>query len=714
MIGDLPCTILGTFLGVVLWACPASSQVSPLPANNVMASPSGSTGYLAPRPLVSADLFQANSCPVGQVFYNNSGAIGCLSTSGGSVLNVSWVGGIVSIATPASTPSFTIAGTSGGIPYFSSGTTWASSGALAANSIVLGGGAGAAPNTPAGLGTTTQVLHGNAAGAPSWAAITPADVAPALDARSLASFGVDMTGATDTTAAFQTALRSGVPLTCLGTVKVTSLVTVTNTDVSLSGLGSANGCVLNYTTNQSMIMLTETGNQLRSNNRVRFEHLKIVPQAAISSVAGATHTAAIDIEYPLGGAGTISPSVQVFDVQVQPSANANYIINCLYINDTVAVKVDHFFCEGERDTYNSNISAIVINGTHTPAEFTITDSQADFVGIGVNAVQVATGGWQGLRVHNFDCIYAANCISARGSLDATSDQLVVDHVEGPVQNYGVLATNVNHASIHDNYFFLSDVPITGGAHATFPTCVEMDWTVAVGSNGASGDIHDNTCDGAQVTGYTARYGVGVTGISRTNLASTIGPNQLTNLEFGIGLTAGTAGFTIAKQALKGVITEFQNNGTAGDNTMVPPLAITDGSSQKVGLVGELMTQTLVAGSAVALSTGAAKTVTSVSLTPGIWQCSGGIGFLPNAATVINAIAGGINTATNTLPGLAGFFLDVGTAGSQGFTTGIGASMPLNPIPINVTVTTPVYLVAQSTFATNTMSAYGTINCWRFP
>lgn len=38
-------------------------------------------------------------------------------------------------------------GTSGGVPYFNSGTTIASSGALAANAIVLGGGAGAAPST---------------------------------------------------------------------------------------------------------------------------------------------------------------------------------------------------------------------------------------------------------------------------------------------------------------------------------------------------------------------------------------------------------------------------------------------------------------------------------------------------------------------------------------------------------------------------------------
>lgn len=62
-------------------------------------------------------------------------------------------------------------GTSGGIPYFSSSTTVASSAALTANRIVLGGGAGAAPTILGSLGTTTTVLHGNAAGVPSFGAI---------------------------------------------------------------------------------------------------------------------------------------------------------------------------------------------------------------------------------------------------------------------------------------------------------------------------------------------------------------------------------------------------------------------------------------------------------------------------------------------------------------------------------------------------------------
>jgi len=96
----------------------------------------------------------------GQVLTSNgAGALPTFTAAAtGTVTNVSWTGGIVSVATATSTPAFTIAGTSGGIPYFSSGTTWASSAALAASALVIGGGAGAAPSTTTtGAGVLTAL-----------------------------------------------------------------------------------------------------------------------------------------------------------------------------------------------------------------------------------------------------------------------------------------------------------------------------------------------------------------------------------------------------------------------------------------------------------------------------------------------------------------------------------------------------------------------------
>lgn len=84
---------------------------------------------------------------------------GAVCASGaGSVTSVSFTGGIVSVATPTTTPAFTIAGTSGGIPYFDSASTWASSGVLVTGRIVLGGGIGGSPTTTlTGTGVVTAL-----------------------------------------------------------------------------------------------------------------------------------------------------------------------------------------------------------------------------------------------------------------------------------------------------------------------------------------------------------------------------------------------------------------------------------------------------------------------------------------------------------------------------------------------------------------------------
>jgi len=74
------------------------------------------------------------------------------------------------------------AGTSGGILAYTAAGTLASSAALTDNILIVGGGAGVVPNSlAAGLGTTTQLLHGNAGGEPTWAAASlTADVSGIL------------------------------------------------------------------------------------------------------------------------------------------------------------------------------------------------------------------------------------------------------------------------------------------------------------------------------------------------------------------------------------------------------------------------------------------------------------------------------------------------------------------------------------------------------
>ncbi len=85
------------------------------------------------------------------------------------------------------------AGTSGGILGYTATGVLASSVLLTASALVLGGGADATPTPLGSLGTTTTLLHGNAAGVPSWAAVGYADIA-AMTSAQLAGIISDETG----------------------------------------------------------------------------------------------------------------------------------------------------------------------------------------------------------------------------------------------------------------------------------------------------------------------------------------------------------------------------------------------------------------------------------------------------------------------------------------------------------------------------------------
>lgn len=134
----------------------------------------------------------------------------------GTVTSVGFTGGIISIATATTTPDLTVAGTSGGIPYFSSASTWASSALLTANALIIGGGAGVAPSTTttgtgvlAGLAVNTGsvgafVKFDGAAGTPSSITLTNGTRLPILTGVSGVAAGYlngDLTTAagTDTT-----------------------------------------------------------------------------------------------------------------------------------------------------------------------------------------------------------------------------------------------------------------------------------------------------------------------------------------------------------------------------------------------------------------------------------------------------------------------------------------------------------------------------------
>jgi hypothetical protein len=101
------------------------------------------------------------------------------------------------------------AGTSGGVPYFSSTSAMTSSGLLTQYGVVYGGGAGASPVATA-AGTTGQVLTATTGGAPTWAAPATSGTVTSVSVVSANGFAGTVATATTTPAITLTTSITGV------------------------------------------------------------------------------------------------------------------------------------------------------------------------------------------------------------------------------------------------------------------------------------------------------------------------------------------------------------------------------------------------------------------------------------------------------------------------------------------------------------------------
>ncbi len=134
-------------------------------------------------------------------------------------------------------------------------------------------------------------------------------------------------------------------------------------------------------------------------------------------------------------------------------------------------------------------------------------------------------------------------------------------------------------------------------------------------------------------------------------------------------------------------------------------------SAAAGDVGELIESTVLAGSAVSLTSTVAANVTSISLTAGHWLVFGNVWLSPAGTTTVSQKAGAINTTSATLPTAPG-------AGAYNFTSGLASNAGLfnsesvGPRSLLLAATTTVYLIAYATFAVSTCGAYGYIGAIR--
>jgi hypothetical protein len=163
---------------------------------------------------------------------------------------------------------------------------------------------------------------------------------------------------------------------------------------------------------------------------------------------------------------------------------------------------------------------------------------------------------------------------------------------------------------------------------------------------------------------------------------------------------GTGGVTAQGSAL--VIADTTGALSRSGNGGIPVQGTNANDNAAAGDYGEYIESEVLSGSAVSLSTGAAKTVTSISLTAGDWDVEGNVVFSP--AGTLSFASTGSNTTTDALPTLPN---KGGYAANGGSTTG-GHTLAFGRRRYSLSGTTTIYLIAFGTF-TSTCTAYGAIS-----
>ena len=185
---------------------------------------------------------------------------------------------------------------------------------------------------------------------------------------------------------------------------------------------------------------------------------------------------------------------------------------------------------------------------------------------------------------------------------------------------------------------------------------------------------------------------------------------------GLGTGIATWLATPSSANLRSALTDETGTGSAvfaTSPTITTPNVVgtTAADNAAAGSVGEYMESVIAIGSATALTTGTAKTVTSITLTAGDWDVEGLVNFNTATSTSVTSTIAGVSTTTNTLDTTAGrFSIHTYAAVVPGNLTGLSEIQP--SYRFNVSGSTQVFLIAQSTFTVSTNSAWGFIRARR--
>lgn len=133
--------------------------------------------------------------------------------------------------------------------------------------------------------------------------------------------------------------------------------------------------------------------------------------------------------------------------------------------------------------------------------------------------------------------------------------------------------------------------------------------------------------------------------------------------------------------------------------------VTDGSNAAAGDVGEYLEASIPTGSSVALTAGSPANVLFLDLPAGDWEVRGKVAFNGFSGITTTFLRAALNSVSATLPAAEDISYSLFGQGSGA--TGLGGFFGIDPKRFNVSVTTRVYMLAQTDSGSG-VGAYGTI------
>ncbi|QOG23164.1 hypothetical protein [Bradyrhizobium sp. SEMIA] len=135
-----------------------------------------------------------------------------------------------------------------------------------------------------------------------------------------------------------------------------------------------------------------------------------------------------------------------------------------------------------------------------------------------------------------------------------------------------------------------------------------------------------------------------------------------------------------------------------------------GDNAAAGDIGEYVESVTTIGSAVSMTTGTQRNITSITLSPGDWDVTAMAFHAPAATTTVTRYAAGLNVTSGVIGGNVGSYSDFYQAA---LASGGGTfNNVVLPNRFNITATTTIYLVGLVNFAVSTLSSYGIVRARR--